>query len=82
VIRVLAVALALLAPIAARAVASAPADEARHIALMRALRAIGVEVGAVWPIGDVVYVIEAIDIVEQPRTGEYVITVKTKLLPR
>lgn len=81
-IRTLILLLALLAPAAAaKPTASSPVDEARRVALLRALHTIGIDVGAVWPIGDTVYQVEPIDI-DQPRPGETVITVKTRQLAR
>lgn len=81
-IRTLILALALMAPIAAAAAPSTALEDPRRVALMRVLRAVGVEVGAIWPIGDSVYLVEAVDIIELPRTGGFTITVRTKLLPR
>lgn len=81
-IRALILALALSgAPALAKPGPSTPVDEARRVALLRALHTIGVDVGAVWPIGDVLYQVEAIEI-EAPRPGETVITVRTRLLAR
>lgn len=79
-IRTLILLLALLAPpAAAKPGPSSPVDEARRAALLRALHSVGIDVGAVMPIGDVVYQIEGIDI-DQTRPGETVITVRTRQL--
>lgn len=56
-----------------------PIEDAQRAALMRVLRFVGVEVGAVWPVGDLVYQVEEIRI-ERNRAGEVTITVKTRLL--
>jgi hypothetical protein len=81
-IRALILALALLAaPALAKPGPSNPVDEARRIALLRALHTIGIDVGAVLPIGDAIYQVEAIEI-EQSHPGETSITVRTKLLTR
>ncbi len=83
-IRALCLALALLtAPAAAQPVLPAQAgiDEPHRAALMKALRQAGVEVGAVWPIGDQVYEVEEVRI-ERTRAGDVTVTVRTKLLNR
>jgi hypothetical protein len=78
-IRALILALALLAAPAIAQPVTPAVDEARRIAMLSALRAIGVEVGAVWPIGDAVYQIEEIRI-ERSRGAEVAITVRTRQL--
>lgn len=75
-VALLVAALTALAP-AALAQPAAAIDEPHRLALMKALRSIGVELGAVWPIGDTAYEVEEIRI-ERLRTGEVSITVRTK----
>lgn len=79
-IRTLVLALALLMPAAAHPAPGPPADDSRRIAMMKVLRQVGVEVGAIWPIGGSLYEVEAIELVESPRTGEITVTVRTKLI--
>jgi hypothetical protein len=71
------------APAAAQPSGAAPApagiDEPHRLQLMRALHQIGVEVGAVWPIGDSVYEVMEIKL-GRTAAGEITITVRTRLL--
>jgi hypothetical protein len=79
-IRILALLLALTFPAIAQPAGTA-VDDAPRLAMLKALRVIGVEVGARWPIGDMVYEVEEVRIARSS-AGELTVTVRTKLVAR